>query len=272
MRTLSYGAIVRALLVVILGCISSTTQADSGKLEVLAVQGKVTFSVDNTSWKTLTAGTLLDRGATIKTGAKASADLVLQYNGTALRLIQDSTLRLTKLDKEQIGNDVITETSLKLEAGALLGSQRKLQTPSRFDVVLADGVATIVGTEYVIRSDGAVSVLSGSVTINYNKPGKGGSVKVTIPAGYSFDPSTGEVVPTTPEYLTDIVEDISTMRKNAQVFKYGGATIVVRPEQTMSPANPRGNNGVSTGQGPQPPDRAPASGAGTSPGSPGKKG
>ncbi|TAK91116.1 MAG: hypothetical protein EPO07_19950 [Verrucomicrobia bacterium] len=248
-------------------------QPTSGKILVQNVTGNASYTTDGKDWLTLQPNTLLERGATIKTGANGVTDLLLQYNGSVLRLVPNSSLNLAKLNREKAGEDTITETSLQLTAGSLVGSQRKLAAPSRLDIVIPGGVATIVGTEYVVRADGAVSVLSGSVTVNYNLPGNKGDVKVTIPAGYTFDPSTGQVVPTTPAYLQNVIADINTVRNNARVFKAGGATIVIKPEGEISPTKPKGNNGVGNGIDPQPPGNPPINdGPGTGPGNPGNKG
>ena len=79
---------------------------------------------------------------------------------------------------------MITDTSLTLLSGSIAGTQRKLSAPSRFEINTAAGVATIVGTEYYVRADGAVTVISGAVSLNFNLPHNGGSVKVDVPAGF----------------------------------------------------------------------------------------
>ena len=164
----------------------------------------------------------------------------------------------------------MTETSLKLLKGSVIGSQRKLAVPSHFDIAMREGVATIVGTEYVINADGAVTVLSGQVSINYNLPGNKGSVQVSIPQGYTFNPATGTVVPTSTGFLQNLIADVNTVKQNAQTFKASGATIVVKPEDFVSPT--KGNNGVGNGLDPQPPGNPRVNdGPGTSPGNPGNK-
>jgi hypothetical protein len=90
--------------------------------------------------------------------------------------------------------------------------------------------------------------------LNYNLPGNGGSVKVEVAAGFSFNPATGQVVPTTSEFLQNIIADVNTVRNNAMVFKVGGATLVVKPEEHMSPVHPGDgqgddNNGQGNGNG-----------------------
>ena len=244
------------------------TQAEvqNGRVLIKAIKGNVTYSTDG-AWQPLADTAVITRGTVIKTEANSTVDLILQSSGTVLRLTPNSKLGFDKLNKESAGEEVITETSLNLLAGSVIGSQRKLATPSSFQIKTADRVATIVGTEYLVRSDGAVTVLSGSVTVNYNLRG-GGSVRVTVDAGFSLNPATGQVVATTPEYLQNIIADVDTVRQNAQVFKAGGATVVVKPDGVTSPT--RGNNGVGNGIDPQPPGNPPINdGPGTGPGNPG---
>jgi FecR-like protein len=249
--------------------VTATAQVQSGQVLIQAVQGSATYST-GAGWQPLTEKTILSGGAAIKTDADAHVDLILQYNGTVLRLMPNSLLSFDKLNKDKAGEETITETSLNLKAGSILGSQRKLATPSSFEVHIPGGVAMIKGTEYLVRADGAVTVLSGTVQVIYDKPHNGGSIKVDVPAGFSFNPATGKVVRTTAAFLKDIIADINTVRENAKVFKTGGATVVVKPERVVSPT--KGNNGVGNGQDPQPPGNPPVNdGPGTGPGNPGNR-
>jgi len=260
------------LLVSLVFASTSYTSAgpQTGQVFIQAVHGDASYSV-GAAWQGLRADSMLSPGASIKTGPEATVDLVLQYNGTVLRLLPNSELRLEKMNKEAAGEELITETSLNLVSGSLVGSQKKLASPSKLQIRLPSGVASIKGTEYVVRADGAVSVLSGSVSVNYNLPGHGGSVKVSIAAGFSFNPATGQVVPTTPAYLENLIAHINAVRQNAKVFKAGGATVVVKAEPSVSPVH--GNNGVGNGVDPQPPGNPPINdGPGTSPGNPGNRG
>jgi len=228
---------------------------------------------DGGVWRPLKKDMRLAAGAIIKTGAGSTVDLLLYSSRTALRLTPDSSVRLDKLLKAPGTDMAVTDTTLTLLSGSIAGTQRKLAAPSRFQINVAGGVARIVGTEYLVRADGAVTVVDGAVTVNYNQPHGGGSVRVEVPAGYSFDPATGQVVPTTPDYLQNIIADITTTRDNAEVFRVeGGATVVVRAEQPVTRFEP-GNNGVGNGVDPQPPGNPPINdGAGTSPGDPGNIG
>ena len=246
---------------------------ETGQVFVPAVSGEVTFTKAGGNSQKLYPNTRLDCGTIIRTGAGATADLVLGYNRTVLRLTPNSALRVVKLDQKLAGNEPITETRLELISGAVAGAQRKLPATSYLEIMTPTGVARIVGTEYYVSTSGAVSVVSGLVTINYNLPNNGGSIKVSVPAGYSFNPATGTVVPTTPALLQNILEHVTAAQNNAQTFKTGGATIVVKNENERTISTVHGNNGVGNGIDPQPPGNPPINdGPGTGPGNPGNKG
>jgi len=268
---------IRALSSVI-GVVASTffatASAEITTVVLKSVSGNVEYSTASGDWRPLKTDAKLVGGSIIRTHEAGTVDFYLQESKTTLRLTPNSKLAIETLQVWRAGEQNVTDTKLKLLEGSVIGAQQKLVKPSRFKIETAQAVASIVGTEYVVRADGAVTVLSGSVSVTYNLPGNRGSIKVDVAAGYSFDPSTGNVVPTTPEYLANIIADINTVQGNAEVFKVGkGATVVVKPEHEMSPTKPKGNNGVGNGIDPQPPGNPPVNdGPGTGPGNPGNRG
>ena len=272
----SLSSLVLSLVIMVGASLASKCSAALRPAEVVIqdIIGTASYSTGG-RWQPLGRGMKLSQGAIIKTEADSTVDLLLHSSLTALRLTPNSSLRLDRLVEEAAFDRPVTETTLTLLAGSIAGTQRKLAAPSRFQVNVAGGVATIVGTEYFVRADGAVTVTSGAVSLNWNVPG-GGDVKVTVSAGFSFDPATGRVVPTTPAYLQDIIAHITTTSHNAEVFKIGvrGATLVVKPEEFVTPwFPPHGNNGVGNGEDPQPPGNPPINdGPGTGPGNPGNLG
>jgi len=263
-------------LVIMLGAGSaskSNAVMQPAEVVIQEIIGTASYSVGGT-WQPLEKNMKLSQGAIIKTDVDSTVDLMFYSSFTALRLTPNSSLRLDKLNTQAGFLMPITDTTLTLLTGSIAGTQRKLAAPSRFQINVAGKVATIVGTEYFVRADGAVSVTSGTVSLNYNLPGNGGSVKVTVSAGFSFDAATGRVVPTTSAYLHNIIAHITTTSHNAQVFKVDGATLVVKPEEFVTPYSPDHlNNGVGNGVDPQPPGNPPVNdGPGTGPGNPGNKG
>jgi len=245
--------------------------SDSASVLVLSTRGQAEYRYTGQQWMPLQNGATLNAGASIRTSEGSTVDFVLKASGTSLRLPEASELNFELLKAREVGPEIVTDTRLRLVSGTVIGSQRKLSRPSLFEIYTPDGTATITGTEYVVRADGAVSVLSGSVSVNYNLPGNQGSVKVSILPGQSFDPSTGNVISTTPDYLDNLIAEVDTVKNNAEVYKAGGATVVVNPDKFISPT--KGNNGVGNGVDPQPPGNPPINdGPGTSPGNPGNKG
>jgi hypothetical protein len=226
----------------------ASAEIQSGEVLVKAVHGTATYSTDHATWRPLQADLILERGAVLKTGADATADLIMEDSGTALRMIPNTELEVAKLNTELAGEQLVTETTLNLKSGAIIGSQRKLSKPSRFDINIPGGVATIRGTEYLVRADGAVTCISGKVEVEYTAPGNGKCNQPTVesaqvPAGYSFNPATGSVVPTTPAYLKNIIADVNAVRDFARVFNVGrGTFVVVEPESKLSPTCGRGDH------------------------------
>ena len=265
------------------GILNLQAAPSSARVTVKAVSGQARYSLDHSAAGAVHQGDLVKPGSVITTGADSTVDLILQDSGTVLRMLPDSTLQFSKLNKQPAGEQIVTVTYLKLLKGSIVGAQRKLAVPSHFVIATPNSEATIVGTEYVVSASGAITVLDGQVSINYNLPGNKGSVKVSIPQGYSFDPASQTVVPTSSQYLQNIIADVNTVKQNAQTFKAGGATIVIKPEDYVSPTKcddgghgngkDKGNNGVGNGEDPQPPGNPPINdGPGTSPGNPGNKG
>ena len=190
---------------------SAPTQYQPARASVRAIQGSATCSIDG-NWQPLKANRTLTAGTTIKTGPATTLDLFLPDSRTVLRLMPDSVLRLDRLDKLPAGELGLTMTRLSLLSGSLIGSQHKLVRPSEFEVLLPNGVAKIVGTEYSVRADGTVSCLSGVVAVAYHPPGDGSPIQVSVGAGFSSDPATGKTVPTSADYLQNITADLKAVR------------------------------------------------------------
>ena len=224
------------LCLVLSACFVLQAEPVAVRVSIKAVNGHATYSTNGITFSPLSPGDwLAGPGLALSTDAASTVDFILLDSGTTLRLMPESSITFTRLNKIPVGEQVVSDTTLELLKGSVIGAQRKLAVPSRFDVIMPQGVATIVGTQYVINAGGDVSVLNGEVTIRYNLPRHGGSVKATIPQGFTFDPTTGKVVPTNAAYLKNIVDDINTVKENAQTFKINNATIVIKPEEEESP-------------------------------------
>src|SRR5215471_19672128 len=112
-RSCTKGVLCLFSALVAVSLISSHAQVQSGQVLIKAVSGETSYWLDD-KWQPLKENMVLKGGTSLKTGPESTIDLILQYNGTVLRLTPDSLLSLDKLNKEAAGEEVITETSLKL--------------------------------------------------------------------------------------------------------------------------------------------------------------
>jgi hypothetical protein len=219
-----------------IGLSTASAEIQSGELRINSIQGTVTCSTDHSAWFKAKPDLVLHSGAILKTGSGSCADLVLDYSGTVLHMAPDSLLELARLDKEMAGENVVIDTSLNLKSGSIVGSQRKLAKPSKFEITAPGVVATIRGTEYAVCAAGGVTCFSGAVSINYNSP-NGSSVAAQVPAGCSFNPDSGKVLATTPACLTSYSHDIDAVRECAQQCK-GACGPIEEPTCPISPHKP----------------------------------
>ncbi len=210
-----------ALWILALMCVSATaSERQSGGLTIKSVQGTANYSMDHSSWTALKPGMVLGKDAELKTGPDSTADLEFEDSGTVLRLRPDSLLELTRLDEVVAEENVIIDASLNPEAGSILGSQRKLAKPSTFTITTPNDAATIRGTEYLVTSAGAVTCYRGEVAVTSSHPGNPKSAEV--PAGFSFNPATGQVAATGSANLANSSRDNQTVRENADKLGTGG--------------------------------------------------
>ncbi len=233
-------AIFVAAALVVLPWVSAQARPHEAQIAVKAVEGTVEYAAKpGGPWQPLETGATLGSGATIRTAAASAVDLFFPWSGTVLRLTPDTELRVEKLVNSPTEIENITDTRLFLAKGSVVGSQRKLPKASAFAIVTAQGEAVIRGTEYLVRADGAVTVLSGAVNVKYHNPREPGPAKFTVVQGQSFDPVTRSVVPTTSEFLQNIAYHVDTVRRGAQFFPLSGhVSVVVRPIKGFSPVVP----------------------------------
>jgi hypothetical protein len=196
------------------------SEVQSGELSVKSVQGNATCSMDHSSWAPLVPGMVLGKGAELETGPGATADVEFEYSGTVIRLRPDSVLELARMDEVVAGENIITDTRLNLKAGSLIGSQRKLAKPSTFTITTPNGSATIRGTEYLVTAAGVVTCFRGEVAVNSSRPGSPTSAEV--PAGFSFNPATGQVAATASANLLSSSHDMQAVRGDSDKLGTGG--------------------------------------------------
>src|SRR5262245_58652769 len=172
---------------VVLTTASLRAEPRSAGIFVQGIKGTVEYCDTDHVWKPLPPKVMLRAGHTVRTGSDSAADLMLMETRAVVRLIPNSELSFEKLTVQSTSEESISDTRLNLRAGSRVGYTRKMAASSKFEIVTPEGKATIRGTEYIVSASGAVSVISGAVTVNYNLPGGGGDIRVTIQPGFSFD-------------------------------------------------------------------------------------
>jgi hypothetical protein len=253
------------------GLLDAYAEHQNAQLVIKSVHGYGSYCANGMNWLVLKPGVILSKGTVIRAGENSAVDLVLNSSGTALRMLPNTLLEVTKLEKEIAGEEVITWTVLDLRSGGVIASQRKLDRPSTFQINTHAGPVMISGTEYLVQADGTVKCFAGRIGIDANFAGNAAAA-IELPGGFSFDPITKVVVPLDPGVLAMWTADLGAVRQNSSNLKKEPGQIVMRlADKEVSPT--KGNNGVGNGVDPQPPGNPPINdGPGTSPGNPGNKG
>lgn len=198
---------------VVLACaalVSSAQAVEVGKAVVRAVRGSAQYS-EGGAWLALSTGQVLKPGAVLRTANESHVDLYMGENGPIVRLMENTTLGIDKLNYEATGVDTVIETQLDLKSGRLVGIVRKLSATSKYEVKTPNGVAGIRGTEYVISATNEVYVMSGSVVVVHVK-GDGSVVTQVVNAGEMFDPATGSVRAIPQDQLASMLGQINDIR------------------------------------------------------------
>jgi hypothetical protein len=165
--------------------------AQVGKAVVRQVRGAAEAS-EGGAWKALSGGEQLAPGTVIRTANDSSVDLFLDQNGPLVRLTENTTLGLEKLNFENTGVDTVIETQLDLKSGRIVGVVKRLSATSKYEIKTPNGVAGIRGTDYVIAADGTVKVPKGQIVVVYVKA-DGGVVTQVVNEGEKFNPATQKV-------------------------------------------------------------------------------
>jgi hypothetical protein len=195
---------------VLVGSMVIAQAAQVGKAVVRQVTGAAECS-EGGAWAALKIGQELRPGTVIRTANDSSVDLFLDQNGPLVRLAENTTLGIEKLNFENTGIDTVIETQLDLKSGRLIGIVKKLSATSKYEVKTPNGVAGIRGTQYVISADGTVTVAEGQVVVVYVKA-DGGLVTQVVNAGERFNPATQRVEAVPSDDMARISEEVRKLQ------------------------------------------------------------
>src|SRR2546427_7517947 len=187
--------------------VSGGQAADVGKAVVRSIRGSAQYAAEGGLWLPLKVGQVLKPGSTVRTANDSQVDLFMDQNGPIVRLVENTTLGIDKLNFEPTGIDTIIETQLDLKSGRILGIVKKMAATSKYEIKAPNGVAGIRGTEYDITATSVVRVVSGSLVVVYVKS-DGTVVTQVVNAGEMFVPSEGAVKPIPPDQLSQLVAEM----------------------------------------------------------------
>src|SRR6266571_1379541 len=185
-------SIVMACVVAVMGaCVVSSVQAaEAGKAVVRSIRGQAQYQESGGQWLPLKVGQVLKAGSTVRTANESQVDLFMDQNGPVVRLVENTTLGVDKLNYDATGIDTVIETQLDLKSGRVLGIVKKMSHNSKYEIKTPNGVAGIRGTEYDVWATSVVRVISGSLVVVYVKS-DGSVITQVVNAGEMFVPSDG---------------------------------------------------------------------------------
>jgi hypothetical protein len=198
--------------VAVLGAVivSSAQAAEMGKAVVRSIRGHAQYQEAGGQWLELKVGQILKPGSAVRTANDSHADLFMDQNGPVVRLVENTTLGLDKLNYTATGVDTIIETQLDLRSGRIVGIVRKMASESKYEIKTPNGVAGIRGTEYDITATSVLRVVSGSMVMVFVK-NDGTVITQVVNSNEMFVPSDGTVKPIPSDQLSQLVPEIRDM-------------------------------------------------------------
>src|SRR6266566_9851153 len=189
---------------------SSTQAGEMGKAVVRSIRGSAQYA-EGGQWMPLKVGQVLKAGSTVRTANESQVDLFMDQNGPVVRLVENTTLGVDKLNYEATGIKTVIETQLDLKSGRILGIVKKMTHNSKYEIKTPNGVAGVRGTEFDVSATSVARVVSGSMVVVYVKS-DGTVITQVLNAGEMFVPSEGAVRPLPPDQLSQLLADINDLR------------------------------------------------------------
>jgi hypothetical protein len=222
-----------------MAALAVTANAGTGQAKVSGVRaGTASFSENGGAWSELKAGTVLKPGATIKTDSLGVVDLNLGKNGPTVRVNPDTTLALVTLNIEEGAGERIVTTELGLRSGKIQGVVRGLSAASRYEIMTTSGTFGVKGTKYQVSARGEFSVEDGEGYAKYTAPGASAPGQMTVPKGYTFEPTLNNNRGGLIETLPSVKDEIASASGGAGAPAQGEPTTAFSPTPNYS-ADPR---------------------------------
>lgn len=167
---------------------------------VTGVAGDVQHARSGGSFSAIAVGTKLGKGDVVKTGVGSHVDIDTGDNTGQIQLAPQSTLAIDEVTKTKTGADLVTETQLSLNSGAMYARVNKLAKGSRYEIATPNGIAGIRGSTLSLTADGQLTMGEGEAAIAY-----GPNDVVVVKAGETAGPKDRPPRPAPGQWLSDIV-------------------------------------------------------------------
>jgi hypothetical protein len=206
-----------ALLLVAAFAPAAWGQAKALKAEVRAIKGTATYTTGTTPAKPIKVGLSLPANTTIQTGPESTVDLFLGPSAGVVRVVERSTISLSKLEQTQTGADNVVDVQMNMPEGELYFNVNKLSQASRYEIKMPSGVAGIRGTKgrCFHRPNGGTTppivLLDGRlVFVHVPIGGEPKAYVMTAPPPVYFSPAEG-----VKEASADLIRGVNTEVNNA---------------------------------------------------------
>jgi hypothetical protein len=172
----------------------------------LSVHGKCCSSQDSVTFTTLEQGDNIEPGAVIRTSNASEMDLFFQRNGTTVRLLSATEIRLDKIGMTIKDGRLAEHVSLNLRVGSIVTVVRSTVSGNSLEILNAAGRAVVEGSgigNYVITANGTNISATGSI-LPLKLMGDHGIT--IIAAGQQFTTQDGRLLPLS---LSSCAKDLS---------------------------------------------------------------
>jgi sulfatase modifying factor 1 len=197
-RLHSLGFVISLLLAIFCALPVASAQAVKGAVRVLRTEGARISLLVNGANSDVKLGTMLKEGSVILTGSDSAVDLLFE-NGVVLQVQPNTEFSIDKfqldpfnaegLDYKNLMSEPSTSvTQMKLDAGTLIASSKKLESGSRFEIITPIGTCGIRGTRFFVQTE----KLKGSPTAMVGVAE--GMVEFITPQGESREVAAGETL------------------------------------------------------------------------------
>lgn len=185
-------------LVLALAGVTTLHSAEEGikqaKATVRSVHGTVDYQdKPNGLWLPVKPNMKFAAGIAIRTGADGMADISVNGTASAVRLTNNTILKIPTMSYVGSAREGDTTTMLNLETGAVIGNVKKITANSRYEIISPHGVAGVRGTDFRVEAlpipDGSFDVTFSSITgvITVSAVINGVTVTHTLTTGMSWE-------------------------------------------------------------------------------------